>query len=295
MRALTAVFVLLLVGLAGCNTDPVWEPRQRVAGPTADIDDPQGVDLPDIRIADVQEVDLVEQLVFHRAMYYRSVKALSEYYRQHGYYAKRRWAERELDDLNRVKTFRYLLAAEIPADDLVPRDSIAEADELYERGLSVLKRGGHGTPVLYSENKMREALGIFRELIERYPSSDKIDDAAFYCGEIHKEYFKGEEPIAVRWYERAFTWAPNTPHPARFQAAVVYDYRMHDRARALELYHQVIEHEQAHKSNVHFAVRRIEQLTRDVQPASIRSEPSYTPASAPPSGEEHEPTGGSGS
>ncbi len=295
MRALMTMIVMFAAGLAGCNTDPVWEPRQRVAGPTADIDDPQGIDLPDIRIADAQEVDLVEQLAYHRAMYHRSLKALSEYYDQHGYTAKRRWAGRELDDLNRVKTFRYLLAAEIPADDLVARDSIAEADNLFERAVSLMEDGGHGTPVVYSENKMRRALEMFRELIERYPNSDKIDDAAFYCGEIHKEYFKGEEPIAVRWYERAFTWNPETPHPARFQAAVVYDYRLHERDRALELYHDVIEHERGHKSNVHFAVRRIEQLTRDVQPASIRNDRSYAPVSAAPSDEDAEPAGESGS
>ena len=112
----------------------------------------------------------------------------------------------------------------------------------------------------------------FRQMIKQYPSSDKIDDAAFFCGEIHKEYLPGQELIAVRWYERAFEWNSETPHPARFQAAMVYDYRLHDRDRALELYHATLESEADDASNVRFATRRIRELTGGVQavPASAK-------------------------
>jgi hypothetical protein len=133
---------------------------------------------------------------------------------------------------------------------------------MYARGQELMRKGGHGLPALYSQDLMLEALSTFVDLIRKYPSSDKIDDAAFWCGEIHKEYLKDQEPIAVKWYERAFTWDPNTPHPARFQAAVTYDFRMHDRARALELYRQVIEDEDNNRSNVSFAVTRVDQLTQ---------------------------------
>jgi len=275
MRA-TAMALLLIIPMSACNTDPVWEPRQRVQAPTTTMENTEGIDLPDIKIADAKEVDLVEQLLHHRAMYHRYLTALQEFYRQHGYNHKRVWAEHELADVQRIKPFRYLLAAEIPSDRLVPRDSIGEADALYHRGMDLLDEGGHRTPFLYRENKMREALATFRELIEKHPTSDKIDDAAFYCGEIHKEYFKGEERLAVRWYERAFTWDPETPHPARFQAAVIYDYRLHDRDRALELYQQVLKVETENRSNVAFAIRRIDQLTEDV--SAHRSSSSNTPA-----------------
>lgn len=127
-----------------------------------------------------------------------------------------------------------------------------------------MRKGGHGgLPALYREGPMVEAVGVFRELIEQHPGSDKIDDAAFMLGEIHKEYLKNQELIAVQWYERSFTWDPATPHPARFQAAVVYDYRLHDRDRALELYRRVLQEETSRRSNVDFATRRIEQLTKE--------------------------------
>ncbi|NOT01565.1 MAG: hypothetical protein HOP29_13160 [Phycisphaerales bacterium] len=256
--------------LAGCNTDPVFDPRQDVDGPTTRIDRPDGVDVPDIQIANADEVDLVEQVLSHRAQYHRSLKALHDFYQKRGSETKRTWAAHELEDVNRIKPFRYLLSAEIPSDRLTARDSIAEADVLYDRGVRELEEGGHGIPFIYREKKLRDSLATFKDLIERFPTSDKIDDAAFQCGEIHKEYFKNEEPIALRWYERAFTWNPQTPHPARFQAAVVYDYRLHDRDRALELYHQVLKHETFNESNVSFSVARIAELTREEKPEVLR-------------------------
>ncbi len=266
MRTLGLAWIVAWMGCAGCNTDPMWEPSQRARGPLGSIDRPDGVGLPDIRIADAHEVDMVEQVLTHRAMYHRSLQALHDYYQQHGYESKRTWTLNELADVKRIRPYRYILDAEIPSSDLQPRDSIAEADAMFERGLVLLKEGGHNLPFVYREGRLREALATFRELIERYPSSDKIDDAAFYCGEIHKEYFKGEEPLAIRWYERAFTWNPQIQLPARFQAAVVYDYRLHDRDRALELYQDVRRVETFNQSNVIFAVARIEQLTSDRLP-----------------------------
>jgi len=123
---------------------------------------------------------------------------------------------------------------------------------------------------------MVQAVGVFRELIEEYPTSDKIDDAAFQLGQIHKEYLHDQEPIAVKWYERSWTWDPHTPHEPRFQAAVIYDYRLHDRDRALELYRRVLAEETpdqpcwsklARRTNVDFATRRIAELTSETQTA----------------------------
>ncbi len=261
-----AVAALSLTIVSACNTDPVWSPRQSVKGPVMRIDDAAGAHVPDINLAGAREVDLVEQVLHHRTMYYRTLAALHDFYRDRGYETKRRWADAELKDVRRVKPFRYLMSGEVPNRRLSPTNAVAEADALYERGLTLLKEGGHGIPGLFRQEKMTQALAVFKELVLRFPTSDKIDDAAFYCGEIHKEYFKGEERIAVRWYEKAVEWNPKTPHPARFQAAVVYDYRLHDRDRALELYHHVIKHERADGSNVAFSVRRIDQLTADLAP-----------------------------
>jgi tetratricopeptide (TPR) repeat protein len=157
-----------------------------------------------------------------------------------------------------------------------------------------MKEGGHGIPILYRQDKMREALQVFKDLINEYPNSDKIDDAAFQCGEIHKEYFQNDEWIAVQWYERAHEWDPETPHPALFGAAVLYDYRLHDRARALELYQLVLEKESQFESNANFAVRRIQELTEGMDRLPEPSTRTRTAGHMPQEGEQSMGRGGTG-
>lgn len=258
------VALFSFAGLMGCNVEGRW--RQSVDGVPPVEDSVPAAGTPRaggdaVSIADAHEVDLVETLLTHRNRYIETLRRLRQYYEEHGNAEKEAWARFELQGLARVQKFRYLLDAEVPSVALRPTEEIPEADALYEKGRDLMRRGGHGIPGIYRQDRMIEAAEVFRELIQRYPNSDKIDDAAFLCGEIHKEYLPGQEPIAIKWYERAWTWNPQTPHPARFQAAVIYDFRLHDRDRALELYREVLKHEAQHKGNVDFATRRIQELT----------------------------------
>lgn len=271
-RTLTVTLVqaALIAGISGCNVDGLWRVHRAPRGPVASaMDNDAAGEAVDITIADTHEVDLVEAVVAHRLAYHRHLRQLHTYYEQRGYATKEEWAALELEGLKSVASCKYLMDAEIPSDKLRPEDRFEEADALYGKGLELMKRGGHGVPALYRQDLMVQAAKAFKELIERFPSSEKIDDAAFYCGEIHKEYLQ-QNTIAVKWYERAWTWNPETPHAARFQAAVVYDYRLHDRDRALELYHGVVNHETRHKSNVRFASRRIHELTASTEAARAR-------------------------
>lgn len=261
-----AMFCLCIgVGLTACNVDGRWMAyRLHRGGEGSATPPPQTATANravDISIADAREVDLVEAVVSHRSQYHDSLRQLHDYYESHGYATRQQWAAFELKGLRMVKQSRYLLDAEVPSNGLRPADQIPEADALYEQARELMRRGGHGVPGIYREDRMVEAVNLFRELIERFPSSDKIDDAAFFCGEIHKEYLPGHELIGVQWYERAWTWNPDTPHPARSQAAIVYDYRLHNRDRALELYRSVLEHETHNKRSIRFAARRISELT----------------------------------
>jgi len=250
---------------AGCNVDGVWERSQPPKGaPLAGgAAEPERNPAPPASELSQQEVDLVEAVISHRDEYHRALGELRDYYRERGYAAKQSWADFELDGISKVKTFRYVLDSEVASEKLRPTDQISEADALYQSGLDLMKKGGDGIPVFYRQKTMIQAADAFRELIEKYPTSDRIDDAAFFLGEIHKEYLPNQEQIAVQWYERAWTWDPTTPHPARFQAAVVYDFRLHDRDRALELYRAVVSDETAEGSDARFAARRIRQLDQD--------------------------------
>jgi hypothetical protein len=280
LRTTICVAPIVMTAL-GCNVDPLCPKGSRPNGPAVSITEAAGqarAPEADISVVDQSEVDLVETVAAHRSAYVQTLETLRNYYRDHGYITKQSWADFELAGLHKVQTFRYVMDAEISSDELRPTDSIPEADALYQRGTELMKKGGHGVPVFYRESPMVQAVGVFHELIEKYPTSDKIDDAAFQLGQIHKEYLQDQEPIAVKWYERAWTWDPNTPHEPRFQAAVIYDYRLHDRDRALELYQLVLKDETpeqssvnklARRTNVDFATRRIGELTRETRSARI--------------------------
>lgn len=256
------VCIGLLLATSNCNVDSQWSHSK--AGPARADQSARGAKdgTIDITVVEGHEVDLVEALVSHRDQYHQRLNELHKYYKAHGRVDKAQWAAYELDGFRRVKHFRYLLDAEVPAFSFRPTELIEQADILYEKGLQLVRSGGHGVPGIFRRDRMIEAAETFRELIQQYPNSDKIDDAAFWCGEIHKEYLPGQEAIAVKWYERACTWNPETPHPARFQAAVVYDFRLHDRVRALELYQGALRHETTHEANLRFAAKRIEELTK---------------------------------
>jgi len=251
--------------VVGCKTDELAGPeRESAVGPMTNLESPAGIDVPNVKL-DRTEVDLVEELLLHRAMYARLLRALNTYYTENGNETKAVWARSELNDLKRVKPYRYILDSEVPVLAMTPSESIAEADQLYDEACALMKKGGHGVPALYNQETMKLALAKFKELVDRYPTSDKIDDAAFFIGEIHKEYFEEKDnTLAIEWYKRAIQWNPNTPHPARFQIAVAYDYRLHEREEALYWYQQVLECEpDIEKTNTVFASNRIRQLTTE--------------------------------
>jgi len=258
---LTVALSAALVG--GCKTDELAGPRRDVAvGPMTSLESPAGIDVPNVKL-DRSEVDLVEEMILHRAWYARLLRALVTYYSEHGNDVKAVWARSELNDLKRVKPYRYILDSEVPMLAMTPSESIAEADQLYEEACALMKKGGHGVPALYNQETMKLALAKFKELVDRYPASDKIDDAAFFIAEIHKEYFEEKDnTLAIEWYKRAIQWNPNTPHPVRFQIAVAYDHRLHEREEALYWYQQVLEHEpDLEKTNTLYASNRIRELT----------------------------------
>lgn len=257
------VTMLALMGtsfLWGCQTDARVTRGPLRGAPLTAMESVEIARQSDMSLARASEVDLVEQLIEYRTKYSQTLKQLSSYYQQHGYAEKHLWAQGELEDVGRIRPYHYLHSSEIPRLDLTPRDSIAEADTLYDQALTVAREAGHGMPALFNQEGMGKALALFKQLIEEFPTSDKIDDAAFQCGELLKEYYKHQDTVAVQWYERARTWDPSTPHPARFQEAVLWDYRLHDRRKALELYRAAIAYEPS-RSNRHFALARIKELT----------------------------------
>lgn len=232
---------------------------------------PDPASLAPISLADRHEPDLVEEMVLHRNMYGNHLRALMTFYSENGFDEKANLARIELKGLQNVSPYNYILDAELPLESLRPTESIVEADKLYEEGLKLMEKGGHGVIIWYHEGTMKKALNKFKELIAKYPGSDKIDDAAYYIAEIHKEYNQERDNmLALAWYKRAIAWNPKLPHPAWSHAAHILDFRMHEREKALEWYYLVLENEKdMHKTDARFAMnievahKRIGELTAE--------------------------------
>ncbi len=209
-------------------------------------------------IGRADEKYLVEAVIQARQNWKQAVKELADLYRRRGNDLKMKCVQNILERFDPIRTYTYFLSAEIPPADLEPQEVIPEADQMYEKAMKLYEKG-RILPLVIDYDKERKALMTFRELIHKYPQSTKIALSAYYIAEIYKEYFN-ENVRAVHWYKRAWQWDPTLPKPARFQAAVVHDYRLHNYGKAIECYRAAIEHEQFNSSNVSFAHKRIREL-----------------------------------
>lgn len=231
--------------------------------------------------------DLVEGMMERRQAYIDSLMEMERSYLLASEVVKANWARRQRELIERADVYPYLTPSVAEQRlEVSPEQSIAEADAAYDQGVKLV---GEFRDIPFAgltegnKTKARQALDIFKRVLRDYPKSDKVDDCAFWCGEIYKEYLRDDDPddeLAVRYYLWAVALDPNTPHPARFSAAAVYDFRRHERVRALDLYHQVLDVEEAgNESNMRFAATRIEQLTDEERSHLSPNSPEGTVAS----------------
>ena len=248
----TAAVIVLLTLLVGCETDTGTS--QRVPDRSAPyMTDPNK---PLARPASESEIDLVEKLSSDRQSYRRSLEAVVQYYGAVGNHQKTSWAKEELAGLNRIPQYIYFV--DMPAT-LRATESIAAADQLYAEAEKLNRYSGPIPVTMLKDLEMlRAALRKYEELISRYPTSDKIDDAAYKMAEIQRGL--GDFTIALTYYQRAYQWDPATPWPARFRAADILDRRLHRRAEALQVYQEAIVKEARYTDLRLMAERRVQEL-----------------------------------
>jgi tetratricopeptide (TPR) repeat protein len=213
--------------------------------------------------ADLQrstEVQLVEQMAMHRNKYQQYLELLYEFYDRQGNHLKASWVQREAEYLKLAPRREYLVIAEVAGPDLRARESIADADVLYEEGIQFMKAG---SGLFINKKKLYEAMDKFNSLITNYPTSDKIDDAAFQIAEIYRRWLESYDR-ALLYYQRVWQWDPQTPLPARFYVAKIYDEVYHDRVKALDYYNQAINLESDYPENVVYAQNRIDAINQEL-------------------------------
>ncbi len=242
--------LLLSVALAGCAEEVKNDPRFRIDPVEAQIAATKGFSVPE-----ASEVDLVEQVASDRTAYRQNLEILAAYYTTTGNEMKSKWAQRELDSL---RQYRYLMPAEVGPANLKATESIESANILFEEAMKLYKDAG-GLVVIIDEAKLKAALNKFNLIISQYPSSDKIDDAAYRAGRIYDHL--GDYEIAVVYYQRTFQWNDQTPWPARFRAANTLDRKLRMRKEALPLYRLAYEFEKQYDANTDYAAKRIKDIS----------------------------------
>jgi hypothetical protein len=202
---------------------------------------------------------LVEFVLSARADYKQAMRDLEKFYRDRLSLKKVKFITTVRGRFDPVRTYVYFFSAEAPPENMKPVKVIPAAEELYSKALAIFK-GASMIPLVPNYRKQREALRLFLTITEQHPTSTRSPLAAFYIGHIYREYFN-ENIRAVMWYQRAWKWDPSIQIGARFQAAVVWDYRLQNHQRAMELYQAVLEYEFDDLTNREFARRRIAELT----------------------------------
>ncbi|UCE50264.1 MAG: tetratricopeptide repeat protein [Phycisphaerales bacterium] len=241
------VLITLVSILIGCPSSPYLVPTQ-TRPPTVPI--PPGA----------TETDLVEEMAISRQAYQTGLEQLVAYYSRTGNNLKLEWARKELKALNVMTKYTYIIGP-TPGDQRATTP-IRTADDLFYSAQALEKSAG---PVIgiRDKNKLRLALGQYEQLIKDYPSSDKIDDAAFQAGVILEEL--GDYMVALDYFRSAFKWDPETIYPARFKTAYILDKHLHRYAEALVLYNEALKTEaryDRHRQWKEFAEQRIRELQR---------------------------------
>jgi tetratricopeptide (TPR) repeat protein len=249
---LTVAVIVTLNVLVGCTTVDSGRGTQRPVRTGAWSGQPP-------MVADAGETDVVEKVAVAREAYRHALMQLAQYYRNSGNHMKLGWAEKELSALNTMAQYNYIIEATVAGPELKATADIIQADQLYQEGLAAEKKAG----ILKNETQLRIALDRYNELIRKYPTSDKIDEAAYQAAQIY-EHFK-DYTIALVYYQRTYQWDPHTPYPALFHEAYILDQHLHERAKALDVYQKALESltmDQEHHNWRKYAEKRVAELTK---------------------------------
>ncbi len=203
------------------------------------------------------ESDIVEALVGYRQVYRKSLESLVGVLK--GAKDVKQWtlAKRELKELISVNKYMYLRDADTPGAELRARDEIGAAEKLYSQALELKKRS-KGFRVRRYETQA--AMEGFRRLIREYPSSERIDDAAYQIGELCRDNLKNYQR-AIRWYECVVAWDPDTQVRANLRIAQIYDRHLVNRLTALDYYGRALKIEARGSSERRSIERRIRRLS----------------------------------
>ena len=251
---------MLLLGLIGCAvTATGWAAAESPSKPLTEPSKSgttEGENLPPAAAA-TTDVPLVERGLTARKEYQDSLKALFVHYTKAGDKLRAQWAERELLAFHLIWKPSYNLdVKDVPPPTLEASVNVKEANELYKAAMTYKGRGTGDEYIL----NMRRAELLLREVLEKYPNSDKIGDVAYQLGDMYEGRAYKQYDRAARYFERSVQWAKGARSDARLRAAVLYDRQLNERSKAIALYRAVIDHD-TNPDRIRQAEKRLAELT----------------------------------
>ena len=165
-------------------------------------------------------MELVERVIAARKEYESSLKALYEHYHRVGDKQRSQWIEKELMGYHLMWKPSYNLdVKDVPPPSLEAKVNVREANELFRAAMEYKGRGFGDDYIL----NQRRAEIYFREILEKYPNSDKIADVAYQLGDIYESRAFRQYDRSAQYFERSFQWMKGSRTDARLRAAVLYD------------------------------------------------------------------------
>jgi hypothetical protein len=202
------------------------------------------------------DIELVEKLNATRKQYQSTLEQLRQHYISSGEVEKSKWVEDELKHYHRLVKYAYRLDIDVPVPTLQAKQNIPEANELFREAMKY-KDKGFGSE--YVDNQRRAEI-LFQRLLDKYPESDKIGEAAYQLGDIYERYRPSPQyPRAAAYFERSYQWNKTRHDDARIRAARLYDKQINDREKARAIYKEVVNHD-TDNNRVQEAKRRLEEL-----------------------------------
>jgi tetratricopeptide (TPR) repeat protein len=204
------------------------------------------------------EVELVEAVLKARKDYWTSLDKLRQHYRASNELEKARWVEDELRSYHRMMKYSYRLdVKDVPPPTLQPKQNVTEANNLFRRAMEYKNKGSGDE---YVDNQRRTEV-LLQAILEKYPESDKIAEAAYHLGDVYEHYRpRPQFERAAAYFERSFQWNKASATDARLRAAKIYDRDLKMLDKAKELYRAVMNHD-TNPGRVDEAEKRLKELS----------------------------------
>lgn len=177
-----------------------------------------------------REEQLIHAVIVSRENYRKTLNEIMEYYQSTGNQLRLQKARGERDALDKVPQPLYTDEGLGNVRTGLTFRDIEEANMLFKDALIYKKS-------LKKENRVT-AIKHLEKLIQEYPDSNKVGDAAYEIAEIYESGYFNDYESAARYYIKSYQLNPHIEQPALFKAAEIYERKLADVNKAKAIYKQ---------------------------------------------------------